>query len=114
MRANFSAEYFAFFTIFAQNPVACAELPHSCLPLDSSAFQPITPRFPSMQKRSPPHRPLHRTLLIASALAGAILMVLADIASRMLIAPQSLPVGVVTALVGVPFFAVIIYRSRNK
>ncbi|WP_300001583.1 iron chelate uptake ABC transporter family permease subunit [uncultured Cedecea sp.] len=58
--------------------------------------------------------PLHRTLLIASALAGAILMVLADIASRMLIAPQTLPVGVVTALVGVPFFAVIIYRSRNK
>ena len=50
----------------------------------------------------------------ASALAGAILMVLADIASRLLIAPQSLPVGVVTALVGVPFFAVIIYRSRNK
>ncbi len=37
--------------------------------------------------------PLHRTLLIASALAGAILMVLADIASRLLIAPQSLPVG---------------------
>jgi len=58
--------------------------------------------------------PLHRTLLIASALAGAILMVLADIASRMLIAPQTLPVGVVTALVGVPFFAIIIYRSRNK
>ncbi|AXF62268.1 iron ABC transporter permease [Leclercia sp. W6] len=58
--------------------------------------------------------PLHRTLLIASALAGAILMVLADIASRLLIAPQSLPVGVVTALLGVPFFAVIIYRSRNK
>ncbi|MGK9175395.1 iron ABC transporter permease [Yokenella regensburgei] len=58
--------------------------------------------------------PLHRTLLIASALAGAILMVLADIASRLLIAPQSLPVGVVTGLVGVPFFAVIIYRSRNR
>lgn len=44
--------------------------------------------------------PLHRTLLIASALAGAILMVLADIASRLLIAPQSLPVGVVTAWLG--------------
>lgn len=58
--------------------------------------------------------PLHRVLLVASALAGAILMVLADMASRLLIAPQSLPVGVVTALVGVPFFAVIIYRSRNK
>ena len=31
-----------------------------------------------------------------------------------LVVLQSLPVGVVTALVGVPFFAVIIYRSRNK
>lgn len=73
MRANFSAEYFAFFTIFAQNPVACAELPHSCLPLDSSAFQPITPRFPSMQKRSPPHRggcPKHRFMLDASGKPG--------------------------------------------
>lgn len=57
--------------------------------------------------------PLHRTLLVASALAGAILMVLADIASRVLIAPQSLPVSVVTAMVGVPFFAVIIFRSRS-
>src|SRR5690606_17005203 len=55
--------------------------------------------------------PLHRKLLVASALMGAILMVLADIASRTVIAPQSLPVGVVTALVGVPFFAVILYRS---
>lgn len=55
--------------------------------------------------------PLHRRLLIASALAGAILMVLADIASRLLIAPQSLPVGVVTALIGVPFFAMMIYRT---
>lgn len=58
--------------------------------------------------------PLHRNLLIACAIAGAILMVLADIASRLLIAPQSLPVGVVTALVGVPFFAIIIYRARNQ
>ena len=58
--------------------------------------------------------PLHRTLLITSAFSGAILMVLADIVSRMMIAPQSLPVGVVTALVGVPFFAVIIYRSRGQ
>lgn len=57
--------------------------------------------------------PLHRTLLVACAMAGAIFMVLADIGSRIAIAPQSLPVGVVTALVGVPFFAVILYRSRT-
>ncbi|GGD06929.1 ABC transporter permease [Franconibacter daqui] len=57
--------------------------------------------------------PLHRTLLVACAMMGAIFMVLADIVSRTAIAPQSLPVGVVTALVGVPFFAVILYRSRT-
>ncbi|MCL7653772.1 iron ABC transporter permease, partial [Klebsiella pneumoniae] len=34
--------------------------------------------------------------------------------SRPLFPPQSRPLGVVTALVGVPFLAVIIYRSRNK
>ncbi|SQC12419.1 ABC transporter permease [Klebsiella pneumoniae] len=57
--------------------------------------------------------PLHRTLLIASALAGAILMVLADIASRLLIARKVCPLG--SNRPGwVPFFAVIIYRSRNK
>lgn len=74
MRANFSAEYFAFFTIFAQNPVACAELPHSCLPLDSSAFQPITPRFPSMQKRSPPHT-LRRVIPAMGPIDSASLLV---------------------------------------
>lgn len=57
--------------------------------------------------------PLHRTLLVASAMMGAILMVLTDIVARTAIAPQSLPVGVVTALIGVPFFAVILYRSRK-
>jgi iron complex transport system permease protein len=57
--------------------------------------------------------PLHRTLLVACAMMGAILMVLTDIAARTVIAPQSLPVGVVTALIGVPFFAVILYRSRK-
>lgn len=58
--------------------------------------------------------PLHRTLLVACAMMGAILMVLADIAARTVIAPQSLPVGVVTALVGVPFFAAILWRARRQ
>ena len=40
-------------------------------------------------------------------------MVLADIASRLLIPGQTLPIGVVTALVGVPFFSVILYRLRS-
>ncbi|MBX9458124.1 MAG: iron ABC transporter permease [Rhizobium sp.] len=57
--------------------------------------------------------PLHIRLLPACAVAGAIFMVLADIASRALIPQQVLPIGVVTALVGVPFFSLILYRFQR-
>ncbi len=57
--------------------------------------------------------PLHSRLLPACAVAGAIFMVLADIASRVLIPQQTLPIGVVTALVGVPFFSLILYRFQR-
>ncbi len=56
--------------------------------------------------------PDHRQLLPASALAGAILLVLADALSRVLIAPAELPVGVITALLGVPFF-ISLLRQRH-
>lgn len=54
--------------------------------------------------------PDHRHLLPASALAGAVLLVLADTLARVVIAPTELPVGVVTALVGVPFFISLLRR----
>ncbi|MFN4125976.1 FecCD family ABC transporter permease [Pannonibacter indicus] len=57
--------------------------------------------------------PLHIRLLPACALGGAIFMVLADIASRLLIPQQVLPIGVVTALVGVPVFSIILYRFQR-
>ncbi|WP_137134113.1 iron ABC transporter permease [Rhizobium sp. FKY42] len=57
--------------------------------------------------------PLHIRLLPTCAVVGAIFMVLADIASRALIPGQVLPIGVVTALVGVPFFSVILYRFQR-
>ncbi len=57
--------------------------------------------------------PRHARLLPACAIVGAIFMVLADIASRTLIPRQSLPIGVVTALVGVPFFSIILYRMQR-
>ena len=57
--------------------------------------------------------PLHARLLPACALAGAVFMVLADIGSRVLVDQQVLPVGVVTALVGVPFFSVVLYRMQR-
>ncbi|WP_069384183.1 FecCD family ABC transporter permease [Halomonas caseinilytica] len=53
----------------------------------------------------------HRWLLPACALLGASLLLLADVASRFLMAPQDVPVGVMTALIGTPFF---IYLARRK
>lgn len=57
--------------------------------------------------------PLHIRLLPACAIGGAIFMVLADIASRVLVPQQVLPIGVVTALVGVPVFSIILYRFQR-
>ena len=58
--------------------------------------------------------PEHLRLLPVSALTGAIFLVLADVASRVLVPGQVLPIGVVTALVGAPVFAVILYRMRGR
>ncbi len=53
-----------------------------------------------------------RVILPASALAGGMLLTFADTVSRTLIAPEQLPVGVITALIGVPTFLWLLYRSR--
>lgn len=58
--------------------------------------------------------PMHMRLLPASAMIGAVFMVIADIASRVIATQQTVPIGVVTALVGVPFFAIILYRARPQ
>ena len=57
--------------------------------------------------------PGHGRLLPTCALIGALFMVLADIVARTLVAKQTLPIGVVTALVGAPAFAFILYRARE-
>jgi iron complex transport system permease protein len=56
--------------------------------------------------------PDHHVLLTASALAGAILLVVADTLSRTLIAPTEMPVGIITAILGVPFF-ISLLRQRH-
>lgn len=53
----------------------------------------------------------YRWILPYAAVVGAILLLVADIVARLLIAPQELPVGVMTALVGAPFF---IYLARSQ
>ena len=55
-----------------------------------------------------------RMLLPASALAGGTLLLLADTAARSLVAPQQLPVGVITALIGVPAFLFMLTRKPRK
>lgn len=55
--------------------------------------------------------PLHRTLLPAVFLAGGAFVVLADAGARTVLAPAELPVGVITALVGVPLFTLLLRRS---
>lgn len=56
--------------------------------------------------------PNHHYLLPASALAGAILLLVADTVSRTAIAPTELPVGIITAIIGVPFF-ISLLRNRH-
>ena len=56
--------------------------------------------------------PDHRVLLPASALAGAILLVVADTLARIVLAPTELPVGIITAIIGVPFF-ISLLRQRH-
>lgn len=58
--------------------------------------------------------PDHRALLPATALGGACLLAFADLAARNWLAPAELPVGILTALVGGPFFLALLLRFRNR
>lgn len=57
--------------------------------------------------------PDHRYLLINSALLGAALLLCADVISRTIIAPAELPIGIITAILGGPFFLWILLRQRG-
>ncbi|MBJ7311406.1 FecCD family ABC transporter permease [Rugamonas sp. CCM 8940] len=57
--------------------------------------------------------PDHRVLIPAAALAGGTFLVLADTLARTALAPQQLPVGVVTALIGTPVFLYQLHRLRK-
>ncbi len=57
--------------------------------------------------------PEHRTLLPATALLGATLLIVADMICRTIVAPAELPIGIVTATIGAPFFLSILLRKRG-
>ncbi|MET9607133.1 iron ABC transporter permease [Streptomyces sp. NPDC006512] len=58
--------------------------------------------------------PGHRFLVPGSALAGAVVLVAGDLAARTLAQPAELPLGVLTALIGSPFFFWLLRRTRRK
>jgi iron complex transport system permease protein len=56
----------------------------------------------------------YRSLLPLSLISGASVLLFADIISRVVLAPQEIPVGIVTAIAGAPFFLWVLRRSRNQ
>lgn len=57
--------------------------------------------------------PNHRLLLPASALGGAILLLAADMVARVVVAPAELPIGIVTAFIGAPYFLWLLLRRNT-
>lgn len=58
--------------------------------------------------------PDHRSLIPVSALLGALLLMSADMYARVALAPAELPVGIVTALIGAPFFLYLLFQQKGK
>jgi iron complex transport system permease protein len=54
----------------------------------------------------------HKTLIPASAIAGALLLLLADMGARLLLAPAEIPIGIITSLVGAPVFVGLLKRTQ--
>ncbi len=57
--------------------------------------------------------PTHGGLLPVAAMTGGALVVLADLVGRTLFAPVEIPCGIVTAVVGAPFFLYLLYKTRK-
>ena len=56
----------------------------------------------------------HRVLLPLSALAGGLFLLIADTAARVVLSPAELRVGILTALIGAPFFIYLLVRNRTR
>ena len=58
--------------------------------------------------------PSHEGLMPAAALTGGLLLMSADLIGRWIIAPSELPVGIVAAMIGAPYFGWLLYRTRGR
>jgi iron complex transport system permease protein len=58
--------------------------------------------------------PAHEGLMPTAALLGGVLLMFADLVGRWVIAPSELPVGIIAAIIGAPYFAYLLYQTRNQ
>ena len=58
--------------------------------------------------------PNHRDLMLCSIFGGGIFLIIADILSRILFSPSELPIGIITAIIGAPFFIIILRQPKLK
>jgi iron complex transport system permease protein len=58
--------------------------------------------------------PDHKILFPTSAIAGGIVMLLSDTIARTILSPREIPVGIITSIVGVPFFLYLLVRSKKQ
>jgi iron complex transport system permease protein len=58
--------------------------------------------------------PAHRPLIVASAIGGGVLLVYADLVARTLVSGADLPIGLLTSLIGGPFFFYLLFRQRRR
>ena len=58
--------------------------------------------------------PRHRALILFSAFGGAVLMLIADLLARVVVSGAELPIGMLTSLVGGPFFFFLLWRQRRR
>lgn len=57
--------------------------------------------------------PSHRTLLVCSALLGASMLLVSDLLARTIVSPAEVPIGIITAFIGAPFFAWLVARGMR-
>ena len=58
--------------------------------------------------------PNHKSLLPLSALLGALILLIADMIARVIAAPAELPVGIITAILGAPFFILLLIKQKGR
>jgi iron complex transport system permease protein len=56
----------------------------------------------------------YRRIIPLSIISGAGTLLLADVLARVVLAPQELPLGIITALIGAPFFLWVLRRAKNQ